>query len=138
MLLITSLVRERIVSQRRSITFSRVGKISFLKPLLRISFQICSIGFISGVYGGIKKRNMFSGTCSAFALCQAAPSQQSKITSSGYFLDNSRRNAFMHTVSQCEITRKKESPVNGSTVPEYDGTEQMAGFLFRTSNTWAC
>lgn len=38
MLLITSDVREQIVSQRRSTTFSREAKISFLKPLFRSYF----------------------------------------------------------------------------------------------------
>ena len=44
---------EQMVSHKRSTTFSRVAKTSFRKPRLRISFQICSMGFISGVYGGI-------------------------------------------------------------------------------------
>ena len=43
-------VSEQMVSQRRSTTFSKVAKTSFRKPRFRISFQICSIGFISGVY----------------------------------------------------------------------------------------
>ena len=45
--------REQLVSHKRSTTCSRVANISLRKPSLRISFQICSMGFISGVYGGI-------------------------------------------------------------------------------------
>ena len=40
---------EHIVSQSLSTTLARVGNISFLNPRFLISFQICSIGFISGV-----------------------------------------------------------------------------------------
>jgi len=47
-LLIVSKVNEQIVSQRRFTTCSKVAKTSFLKPILRISFHIRSIGFISG------------------------------------------------------------------------------------------
>ena len=60
--------------QRRSTTLSRVWNISFLNPTFLISFQICSMGFISGVYGGMKTILIFSGTIREFALCQAAPS----------------------------------------------------------------
>ena len=49
----SSSVKEQIVAQRRSTTFSSVGKTSFRNPIRRSSRQICSIGFISGVYGGI-------------------------------------------------------------------------------------
>ena len=49
----TSAVREQIAEQRRSTTLSSVRKTSFRKPIRRSSRQICSIGFISGVYGGI-------------------------------------------------------------------------------------
>ena len=49
----TSAVREQMAEQRRSTTFSSVGKTSFRKPIRRSSRQICSIGFISGVYGWI-------------------------------------------------------------------------------------
>ena len=51
-LLIVSKVNEHNISQRRFTTCSKVAKTSFLKPILRISFHICSIGFISGVHGG--------------------------------------------------------------------------------------
>ena len=66
-------VSEQIVSQRRSTTFSKVAKTSFRKPRFRISFQICSIGFISGVYGGIWKSTIFSGTSSVPDLCHTLP-----------------------------------------------------------------
>ena len=66
-------VSEQMVSQRRSTTFSKVAKTLFRKPRFRISFQICSIGFISGVYGGIWKSTIFSGTSSVPDLCHAAP-----------------------------------------------------------------
>lgn len=49
----SSSVKEQIVAQRRSTTFLSVGKTSFRNPIRRSSRQICSIGFISGVYGGI-------------------------------------------------------------------------------------
>ena len=49
MLIIVSLVRWLMVSHRRSTTFSKEANISLQKPLARSSFQICSIGFISGV-----------------------------------------------------------------------------------------
>ncbi|MCI6375678.1 MAG: hypothetical protein MR821_10380, partial [Clostridiales bacterium] len=48
-LIIVSLVRWLIVSQRRSTTFSNVENTSLQKPLVRNSRQICSMGFISGV-----------------------------------------------------------------------------------------
>ena len=73
---------ERIVSHKRSTTFSRVANASFRKPRFRISFQICSMGFISGVYGGMRKRTIFSGNSRVADLCQAAPSQQSSMISS--------------------------------------------------------
>lgn len=89
-ILMTSADTELMVSQRRSMTFSKEANSSFLKPRFRSSFHICSIGFISCMYGGIKKSSMFFGTTSPLDLCQAAPSQHSKITSSGCSLDNSR------------------------------------------------
>ena len=82
------------------IAVNRKANSSFLKPSFLSSFQICSIGFISGVYGGIKNSSMFSGTISPFDLCQAAPSQHNKIISSGYSLANSRRNTFVQSVLQ--------------------------------------
>ena len=116
-LLIVYEVNEHIVSQRRFTTCSKVAKTSFLKPILRISFHICSIGFISGVYGGIKNRIIFWGTSKVLVLCQAAPSQQRRIISSLYFEDNSFKNIFIQRVLHCGITRKKDSPVKGSTAP---------------------
>ena len=55
-----------ITSHKRSITFSNVWKASFLNPRLRISFQICSIGFISGVYGWMK----IIQSCGGRSLCE--------------------------------------------------------------------
>jgi hypothetical protein len=49
----TWLDKGQIVSHNRSTTFSREANTSLWNPRFRISFQICSIGFISGVYGGI-------------------------------------------------------------------------------------
>ncbi len=57
-----SLDKEQIVTQSLMTTFSRDGNTSFLKPRFLISFHICSIGFISGVYGGIKINFIFFGT----------------------------------------------------------------------------
>ena len=48
-----------IVSPRRSTTFSSVWKTSLRKPWVRSSRQICSIGFISGVYGGMFSNVIF-------------------------------------------------------------------------------
>ena len=107
-----------MVSQRQSTTFSKVAKTSFRKPRFRISFQICSIGFISGVYGGIQKSTMFSGTSNVPDLCHAAPSQHIRMVSCGNCLDTSRRNRFIHTVLQQGMTRKQDSPVKGSTAPQ--------------------
>ena len=84
------LVREQIVSQRRSITFAKLAKTSLQKPRFRISFQICSMGFISGVYGGIWNSSIFFGISKAPDLCHAAPSQHSRITSSLYSSDKFR------------------------------------------------
>jgi len=83
---IVSLDKEQITSHRRSTTFSSVAKTSLRKPRFRISFQICSIGFISGVYGGMWKRTIFSGNSSFADLCHTAPSQQSSMTSSAHCL----------------------------------------------------
>ena len=58
------------------------------------------MGFISGVYGGMWKRTMFSGNSNPPDLCHAAPSQQSNIMSSEYCSDNFFRKIFMHTVLQ--------------------------------------
>ena len=73
-----------MVSQRRFITSSSELNTSFLNPMERICFQICSIGFISGVYGGIERSCIFSGQRNAFDLCHAAPSHTNRIISSGY------------------------------------------------------
>ena len=88
-----SLDNEQIVSQSLSTTFWSDLKTSFLKPCFLISFHICSIGFISGVYGGIKTSSIFSGILNEPDLCQAAPS---------------------HAYG---ITTKQLSPVSGSTAP---------------------
>ena len=87
-LMIVFFERWRIVSQRRFTTFSNVAKTSFRKPCVRSSRQICSIGFISGVYGGIWNRTILSGSSNPADLCHAAPSQQRRIISSLYFSDS--------------------------------------------------
>ena len=93
-----SAVRSQIVSQRRRTTFSSVAKTSLRKPILRSSFHICSIGFISGVYGGIEISSILWGTFKDFDLCQAAPSQQSRIISSGNCFESSPKYTFMQSV----------------------------------------
>ena len=90
---------------------------SFLKPIFLISFHICSIGFSSGVYGGIKISSMFSGIFNEPDLCQAAPSQTNMILSRGNVFDNSFKNKFIQSVLQYGITTKQLSPVSGSTAP---------------------
>ena len=94
-----------ITSHKRSITFSNVWKASFLNPRLRIFFQICSIGFISGVYGGMKARVIRSGITKEADLCHIAPSNTNRIRSSGYALASSSRNTIMQSVLQYGRTR---------------------------------
>ena len=53
MLEMTWLDKEQMVSHKRLTTCSKEANTWLRNPSLRISFQICSIGFISGVYGGI-------------------------------------------------------------------------------------
>ena len=113
----TSLVNSMTVSQRGSTTFSSVWEASFRNPLFRISFQICSMGFISGVYGGIDSSCIFSGTIRPLDLCHAAPSQHRKIISSAYVSERVFRNTFIHAVLQYGSTRKRPSPEIGSTAP---------------------
>ena len=88
MLEMVCLASAEIVSQSLSMTLVRLAKTSLRKPHLRISFQICSIGFISGVYGGMWNSTIFSGISSVPDLCHAAPSQHSRMISSGYSLDS--------------------------------------------------
>ena len=126
MLFIVSEVKVQMVSQSRSTTFSKVANTSLRKPVIRSSFQICSMGFISGVYGGMKNNSMFSGIWSLLDLCHAAPSQHSRIRSSGYCLDSSSRNMFIQVELQYGITRKQELPVTGSTAP----------YAYRYSRMW--
>ena len=125
MLWTISSVRLQIVSHSRSTTSASVLNTSFLNPMDRIYSQICSMGFISGVYGGIERSWMFSGMISIFDLCQAAPSQTSKMKSSGYCFDSWSRNTLVQFVLQNGIVRKKFFPFkhqmhNG--IPGYDGT----------------
>lgn len=136
-------VREQMVSQRRSTTFSKVANTSFRKPRLRISFQICSIGFISGVYGGIWKSTIFSGTSSVPDLCHAAPSQHNRMVSCGNCLDNSRRNRFIQYCNRAwqenRIHRSAAQPHHRHIgIPEYGGMERWGGCLSRTSSILAC
>ena len=116
-LMIVFFERWRIVSQRRFTTFSNVAKTSFRKPCVRSSRQICSIGFISGVQGGMCKIVMFSGTSNLLDLCHAAPSQTTTKISSGNSSCRRFRKSCMHFVLQYGITKKKLSPVIGSTAP---------------------
>lgn len=60
---------------------------------------------------------MFSGVFMAFALCHAAPSHTIRRISSLYCLESSSRKIFMQVVLQYGRTRKKLSPVSGSTAP---------------------
>ena len=116
-LLIISFVTIQMVSQRRFITSSSELNTSFLNPIERICFQICSMGFISGVYGGIERSCIFSGQRNAFDLCHAAPSHTNRIISSGYCSESFSRNILLHSVSQFGIVKKKLSPLRGSTAP---------------------
>ena len=81
MLLTISVVNKHMVSHKRSITAESESNTSFLNPIERICFQICSIGFISGVYGGMERSCIFSGQRNAFDLCHAAPSHTNRIIS---------------------------------------------------------
>ena len=116
-LLTVSLVSVLMVSHNRTTTFSKELKISFLKPRFRNSFQIGSAGFISGVAGGRKNRRIFEGTSNALVVCHDALSQERMIRSSGNAFDSSLKNRFMQIVLQKGITKKKDSPVRGSTAP---------------------
>ena len=116
-LLIISFVTIQMVSQRRFITSSSELNTSFLNPIERICFQICSMGFISGVYGDIERSCIFSGQRNAFDLCHAAPSHTNRIISSGYCSESFSRNILVHSVSQFGIVKKKLSPFRGSTAP---------------------
>ena len=141
MLEITWLDNEQMVSHKRSTTFSRVVKISLRKPRFRISFQICSIGFISGVYGGIWKRKMFFGSSNPWDLCHAAPSQQSKIISSGYCV--SKRCSYTPYCNKAwreRIHYRSVAPRlrRHSDTPGYGGRAQWGGYLSRTSSISAC
>ena len=116
-LLIISFVTIQMVLQRRFITSSSELNTSFLNPIEWICFQICSMGFISGVYGGIERSCIFSGQRNAFDLCHAAPSHTNRIISSGYCSESFSRNILVHSVSQFGIVKKKLSPLRGSTAP---------------------
>lgn len=118
--------RLHIVSQRRSTTLLKEGNIWFRNPRSRTSFQICSIGFISGVYGGMKNNRILDGTISFADLCHAAPSQHKSIVSSGYASASVRKKTFIHPLSQLGIIRKCPSPVKGSIAP----------YTYRYSRMW--
>ena len=60
---------------------------------------------------------MFCGIFNPFELCHEAPSQINNIMSSLYSSDNFSKNTFITCVLQLGITKKKFSPVNGSTAP---------------------
>ncbi|CTP24906.1 hypothetical protein ERS069955_02532, partial [Streptococcus pneumoniae] len=59
-------------------TSSKVRKALFLNPRLRISFHTCSMGFISGVYGGINAKPILVGIFKVLDLCHIALSITSK------------------------------------------------------------
>ena len=103
MLLTISVVNKHMVSHKRSITAESESNTSFLNPIERICFQICSIGFISGVYGVMERSCIFSGQRNAFDLCHAAPSHTNRIISSGYCSESFSRNILVHSVSQFGI-----------------------------------
>ena len=107
MLLTISVVNKHMVSHKRSITAESESNTSFLNPIERICFQICSIGFISGVYGGMERSCIFSGQRNAFDLCHAAPSHTNRIISSGYCAESFSRNILVHSVSQVGIEEKQ-------------------------------
>ena len=144
MLEITSLDNEHMVSHKRSTTLSREAKTSLRKPRLRISFQICSIGFISGVYGGIWNRTVLSGSSNPADLCHVAPSQQRRIISSLYFSDAaSKRYSYRQYCNKAW----QESTHYPSAVPllrrrndthEYGGRAHWDGSLSCTSSILAC
>ena len=103
MLLTISVVNKHMVSHKRSITAESESNTSFLNPIERICFQICSIGFISGAYGGMERSCIFSGQRNAFDLCHATPSHTNRIISSGYCSESFSRNILVHSVSQFGI-----------------------------------
>ena len=108
----TCLERARITSQRRLTTASREGNTSFLNPHFRSSFQICSIGFISGVYGGMKSIWILSGITRPFDLCHRAPSQIKRISSLGYSFDNcSRKRLIWHHQKKAFSCSRFHSPI---------------------------
>ncbi|CKB67211.1 transposase [Streptococcus pneumoniae] len=61
-----------------AMTSSKVRKALFLNPRLRISFHTCSMGFISGVYGGINAKPILVGIFKVLDLCHIALSITSK------------------------------------------------------------
>lgn len=145
MLLTISFVIMQMVSQRRFITSSSELNTSFLNPIERICFQICSMWFISGVYGGMERSCMFSGHFNAFDLCHAAPSQTSRMMSSGNRLESSAKNTFVHPVSQFGMVRKKLSLHSAVLLrqmhigfPVYDDMARKAAAPGNTSNAWVC
>ena len=77
-----------MVLSRFSATASMVLKYLFANPAVRISRQICSIGFISGVYCGMNTSSMFLGVLMYFDLCHTALSQARRILSLGYLSDS--------------------------------------------------
>ena len=141
---IVSADRLLIVTHNRSTTFSNVWKTSFRNPFVLISLHICSIGFISGVYGGMFSSVMLSGIIIADDLCHEAPSHTINISSSEYSLDNSSMNTFMQTVLQYGITRKILRPLSALQLhkcidtPVCDDREPLALYHHRTNSNWVC
>ena len=144
MLLTISFVSMQMVSQRRFITSSSELNTSFLNPIERICFQICSMGFISGVYGGMERSCMFSGHFNAFDLCHAAPSQTSRMMSSGnrlgaqprihsYILYRNLAWSERNSLHSAGLLRQMHIGI-----PVYDDMARKAAAPGNTSNAWVC
>ena len=118
MLFIKSPVSKLMVSHNLSTTAFRLLNMMLPNPICLICFQICSMGFISGVYGGICVITIFSGIFSLFDLCHTAPSHTKIKMSLQKYSDSSFKKTFMFSVLQFGKTKKKLSPVRGSTEPK--------------------
>ena len=137
MLLTISVVNERMVSHKRFMTSESESNTSFLNPIERICFQICSIGFISSVYGGMERSWIFFGQRNAFDLCHAAPSHTNRIISSGYCSESFSRNIIYWYISYRNSASSKRNflrlkvllPQTHSGIPVCDDKAQRASVL---------
>ena len=107
MLFIKSPVSKLMVSHNLSTTAFRLLNMMLPNPICLICFQICSMGFISGVYGGICVITIFSGIFSLFDLCHTAPSHTKIKMSLQKYSDSSFKKTFMFSVLQFGKTKKK-------------------------------